>query len=541
MSDSWKQYEGRIINNTFPLEQFLSGSEQSAVFLTRLSGPHSAKAAIKLIPEGSLSDLQLSLWRRAMKVTHPNVLRLHQGGRCRLGPLDLLYVVTEYAEEDLSQILPQRPLTASEARDMLGPVLKGLEYLHGQGLVHSHLKPSNVLANGDQVKLSSDTLFPAGEYRKSFRKRDIYEAPESANLPLTPACDVWSLGVTLVETLTQHAPEWSPTGQAAALVPETLPQPFLDIATHALQKDPKLRWTLAEIGASLNPRAAAAAAHGMSPLSVPLSPVAAVPAAKLEAPKPARPVAKASSPQPTTAGAAKQTVTLPNYVIPLAVAVLVLGTIVVLPRILGQRAKPSTSASEPASTSVPSAARVNRAESKDSPARQQASESAKRDSSSAVPESSEVAVGSQVAKDISSAPPESPSASSSASVSPDPASLRSETPPVVDAPKHSGAHSPRGEILDQVLPEASEKALATIHGRVHVGVLVHIDEAGNVSEAELSSPGPSQYFGDLALKAARRWEFTSPEVDGHSVPSAWQILFVFTTDGVKVYPSQTAP
>jgi len=92
-----------------------------------------------------------------------------------------------------------------------------------------------------------------------------------------------------------------------------------------------------------------------------------------------------------------------------------------------------------------------------------------------------------------------------------------------------------------VLPEASEKALATIHGRVHVGVLVHIDEAGNVSEAELSSPGPSQYFADLALKAARRWEFTSPEVDGHSVPSAWQILFVFTTDGVKVYPSQTAP
>ena len=552
MSD-WKQYEGRIINNTFPLERFLGGSEQSAVFLTRVSGPQSAKAAIKLIPEGSLSDLQLSLWRRAAKVTYPNVLRLYQGGRCRLGPLDLLYVVTEYAEEDLSQILPERALTAGEARDMLGPVLKALEYLHGQGLVHSHLKPSNVLANGDQIKLSSDTLFPAGEYRKSFRKRDVYDAPESANLPLTPACDVWSLGMTLVETLTQHTPEWGPAGQAASLVPETLPQPFLDIATHALQKDPKLRWTLAEIGASLNPRAAAAAAHGMSALSVPLSPVAAVPAAKLEAPKPARPVAKAPSPQPAAAGAAKQTVTLPNYVVPLAAAVLILGTIVALPRILGQRAKSSapasTSASASASASTPTSspasapavAKANRAEPFESPARQQSSQSSKRDSSSAISESPKLVAGSQPPKDTSSAPPESPSSSSSPSVSQAPASLGSETQPVVDAPKRSGAGSPRGEILDQVMPQASEKALATIHGRVHVGILVHVDAAGNVSEAELSSPGPSQYFADLALKAARRWEFTPPETDGHSIPSAWQILFVFTTDGVKAYPSQTAP
>lgn len=528
MSGSWKQYEGHVINNIYPLLQYLGGSEQSAVFLTELSGPQSTKAAIKLIPEGDLGDLHLSLWRRATKVMHPNVLRLYQGGRCRLAGMDLLYVVMEYSEEDLSQILPQRALTAPEARDMLGPVLNALVALHGQGLVHSHLKPSNILATRDQVKLSSDTLFPVGDYRKSFRKRDIYDAPESVNQPLTPACDVWSLGMMLVEVLTQHAPEWSPTGQAESLVPETLPQPFLDIAGHALQRDTKLRWTLGEIGASLNPRAAAAAAQGISPLNVPLSPVAAVPAARLEAPKPARPVVKAPPPQPEAARAPGQTLVLPNYVVPLAGAIVVLAAIITLPKILGKRPETSTSAST--ATKTPAAQPV------ETPARPQPSRSTKPSPAPANTDSPKTTVAVKpAAKEVPQAAPAAPS----------PAVLRTETKTTADVPKDvaksSVAGSPRGEVLDQVLPDASEKALATIQGKVRVGVLVHVDAAGNVASAELANAGPSQYFADLALKAARRWEFTSPEADGHSVPSEWQIRFEFTSSGVKAFPSQTTP
>ena len=170
MSFSWKQYEGQVINNTFPLQRYLGGSSESAVFLTQLAGPQSSKAVLKLIPEGASVDLQLSLWRRASKLTHPNLLQLYQGGRCRLADMDLLYVVMEHAEENLSEILPQRALTPSEARDMLGLVLDALSNLHAQGLVHSHLKPSNILATSDQVKLSTDRLFPAGETRKSAAK-----------------------------------------------------------------------------------------------------------------------------------------------------------------------------------------------------------------------------------------------------------------------------------------------------------------------------------------------------------------------------------
>jgi TonB family protein len=101
--------------------------------------------------------------------------------------------------------------------------------------------------------------------------------------------------------------------------------------------------------------------------------------------------------------------------------------------------------------------------------------------------------------------------------------------------------STRGEILDQVLPEVSQKALATIHGTVRVSVLLHVDAAGNVSEAKFDSPGPSKYFADLALKAARGWEFDPPEAGGRSVPSQWRVRFQFSQSGVKTLPQQTSP
>ena len=69
---------------------------------------------------------------------------------------DLLYVVTEYADETLSQILPERPLSPREAREMLGPVLGALSYLHNRCLTHGHLRPTNIMVIDDQVKLSPD-------------------------------------------------------------------------------------------------------------------------------------------------------------------------------------------------------------------------------------------------------------------------------------------------------------------------------------------------------------------------------------------------
>jgi TonB family protein len=548
MSEVWSQCEGQVVDNKFRLRQFLGGTDDSAVFLTSLAEPSSKKAAIKFIPAGTTADHQLSLWRRVMQLTHPQLLRIHDIGRCRLANRDRLYVVMEYADEDLSQILPLRPLTDSEAREMLGPVLGALVFLHGHGLIHSRIKPSNILATADQLKLSSDSFFPIGESRKSSRRFDPHDAPETAVGPLSAAADVWSLGMTLVETLTQRVPASQPGSPADPLVPDALPQPFLDIARHALRRDPRRRWAIPEIAARLNPAAfAATAAQTISPLAVPLSSVPAVPAAKLLIPdsQPASPRAQAQAQpqaQPPRPQAAKpsptQSLVLPNYVVPVAAVLLVIVAIFALPKILGHRSDTSSSAS---TASAPAAAPPNAVE---PPARRATPPSPK-------PSAPQKTLKAPAEKKTAPAPPLPPP------VAPTPASVRTGTFSSANAPSapasstassntsstalSTAASSARGEVLDQILPDAPQKALGTIHGVVRVAVRVHVDPTGNVSDAELDSPGPSQYFADLALKAARRWQFNSPDVAGHSVPSEWLIRFHFTPAGARAFPSQTAP
>jgi TonB family protein len=76
---------------------------------------------------------------------------------------------------------------------------------------------------------------------------DVYDAPEMADGELSPAADVWSLGVTLVEALTQRFLVWEGSGQGEPVLPETLPAPFLELARHCLRRDPQHRWTVADI------------------------------------------------------------------------------------------------------------------------------------------------------------------------------------------------------------------------------------------------------------------------------------------------------
>ncbi len=415
---------------------------------------------------------------------------------------------------------------------MLSPVLDALVFLHSNGFVHSRIKPSNILATADQLKLSSDTLFPIGESRKASRKFDAHDAPEIAASPFSPASDVWSLGMTLIETLTQRPLAPQAGSQADLVVPDIIPQPFLDIARHVLRREPRRRWTLAEVAARLNPAAfAAAAGQSVSPLSVPLSPVAAVPAARLQIPRldvpPPRP--QAQPPRPRAANASKQALVLPDYVVPVAAGVLLIVAIIVLPKILRHRPDSSSSAS---TTSAPVTAPPKRAE---QPVTREIPPT---------PKPAPASTKQEALKNAAAKKPTAPQQSLPATTTA-PAAVRTETIPPANAPStpaaSSAASSARGEVLDQVLPDVSEKASATIQGVVRVGVRVKVDPTGNVSEAALDSPGPSPYFADLALKAARRWQFTSPEAAGHSIPSEWLIRFHFTSSGAKAFPTQTAP
>ena len=319
MTRDWKQWEGQIVNGTFPLRQYLGGSEHSAVFLTERRGREPQRAAIKLIPaDPATAGVQLSRWEATAKLSHPHLLRLFETGSCQLDKLVLLYVVMEYAEDNLAQILPHRALAPEEVRDLLEPALDALTFVHGKSLVHSRLKPSNVMAAQDQLKLSSDSLFRSGDPAGSLGPSSKYDAPEVASGNILPASDAWSLGMTLMEALTQRLP--AVEGMTEPL-PETVPAPFMGIAHCCLRRDPQRRCNVSDIATRLQ--------SGSS-----------------------------SSPQPSTvripAASAKW-----RYLLPAAIVVLTASALLLGPKLLNSRpeAQPASSVSSqsPASPNIQSA------------------------------------------------------------------------------------------------------------------------------------------------------------------------------------------
>ena len=593
MSESWKQWEGQVVDAKFPLHRYLGGSEHSAVFLTERSA-EPQKAAIKFVQvEEPDAELQLFRWQHAATLSHPNLLRIFESGRARLGDFDLLYVVMECAEENLSQFLPQRPLTPAEARDVLAPALEALAYLHGEALVHGHIRPSNILAIDDQLKLSSDGLSSVADHAEqshlsaaetqqtvpatSLRHPSPYDPPEIAKGIVSPAGDIWSLGVTLVEALTQHLPASASYPGQDPLVPDTLPAVFLDTARHCLHRDPQRRWTVAEIAARLNPGSVAPSASAAKPPNAP-SPLpianaavpAIIPSVAPQAPPsvslaPAR--TQPARPGPVPAPASKppvhtQTIgvrgtvkrlrydlvqpqlkrppllpALPKFnfnYLPLAVVVaLVLTAIFLGPRLLHHRAPVEQAAAvespEPPAVKPIVAAAHGKSASK-------AAQKLAPPALSSVPKSSQHSASTPTQSSLEKA------SDKHALTTASPAALTNvANPPRVEAPASSAGPMTHGEVLSQVMPDVSPKARATIRGTVHVAVKLHVDTAGNVASAELFSPGPSRYFADQALQAAHRWDFAPAKVDGHAVPSEWVVRFEFTPFDTKAHPTQSTP
>ena len=162
-TEVWTDWESRVINGLFPLRRFLGGSDHSAVFLTEYKAENLPDAAIKFVPADTLhAEAQLVQWGTAATLSHPHLVRLFDVGRCQFGGRAFLYVVMEYAEQTLAQILPKRALSPEEALEMMLPTLDALTFLHQNSLVHGHLKPSNFLVVNDQLKLSSDTIRASG-------------------------------------------------------------------------------------------------------------------------------------------------------------------------------------------------------------------------------------------------------------------------------------------------------------------------------------------------------------------------------------------
>lgn len=554
MTEASKQWVGQMVEGIFPLKQYLGGSEHSAVFLTEYAEGERRKAALKLVAtdEGT-ADAQLSSWNVAAQLSHPNLLRLFRTGRCKLDGKDLLYLVMEYAEEDLADILPQRALTPEEAREMLCPVLDALEYLHGKGLVHGDLKPANILASGDQLKLSTDRISGIGESQGLTRQVGAYDAPEASSGMLTPAADVWSLGTTLVEVMTQRLPDWQPEAQREPVVPASLPAPFQEIARQCLRLEPQRRTSIVEIAARLNSRAAVATASAAFSVAPSASASAIGPSltAVAKQASPAKTKQGSSESRPPRAAARLQGAphppppykvpgTRPRFILPLAVGAVIFAAVLTVPRLVTHRPEGKTARAvvqhQPANQPTAQNTAERAVTPRPMPKADRASGSPETEKSAAATVQREAQGGAQPVAP-NALKPTSERAKPPAAAAPSPFSASGNS---AGSPAASGAAA-KGAVLDQVLPDVSQSALATIHGRVRVGIKVRVDSAGAVSDAELDSPGPSKYFADAALNAARKWAFTPPEADGKSLASEWSLRFVFTQDGVKVAPAQTTP
>lgn len=574
MSDSWKECEGQVIDGEFPLLQHLGGSDHSVVFLTQRGKNDPKKAAIKFVQaDQANAAIQLSRWQQAAQISHPNLIKLFETGRCHLAGMDLLYIVMDYAQENLAQFLPDRALSPAETRDMLEPFLETLAYLHGKGFVHGRIKPGNILAIDDQLKLSSDSVSRSGEAQPPVEKPDIYTDPETAR-GATTAADVWSLGVTLVETLTQRLPEGKDRGELQ--FPEAIPQPFLDIVQHSLRRDPQSRWTVAEIATRLNPPAAPPAPKTAAPAipdpikPAPAKPLDAAPAAgptnNPKTPvKPAASIDPLSVPLSTVAPlpaskqhawenqlVAGQSTSHRSYYIVIALLVaLTVGAMIAIPRLRDRQPGPDTTASRERLASPPdqppaSVRTDHPAQSNPQPQSSQKQTAPASERSAGRPEdrsagetANSISVDSmKTASEKQLVRKEQPSTDALAAAKVAPSSPATGSAAAAEVPA-SGAVTP-GEALNQVLPEVSAKSRSTIHGTVRVVVKVFVDPSGNVTAAEPAS-SPSKFFGDAALQAAKRWDFAPAKIGTQSVPSQWLLRFDFTQGDIKVLPLQSKP
>jgi TonB family protein len=240
-------WKGQIIDGKFPLLEWLGGSTHSAVFRTQLPGSSTQPAAIKLIrADRPDAAQQIARWRELVTLSHSNLLRVFHAGHCQISGAPWLYVAIEYAEENVDQVLPVRPLSITEVGDLLPPVLDALAFLHSKNLVHARIKPSNICAVKNQLKLSVDSVHPVTQtFKPSFLT--AYDAPESEGGSLSPAADIWSLGMTLVAAFDQRPLTWSRANTLDPVVPKSIPAPYGQIARECLRMNPAERCSITRI------------------------------------------------------------------------------------------------------------------------------------------------------------------------------------------------------------------------------------------------------------------------------------------------------
>jgi len=512
MTEDWtKEWERRIVNGVYPLRRFLGRSNHSVVFLTECTAQNVPQAAIKILPtKPALMEAQLEHWKRVAALSHPHLMRLLDAGRCQLGGHNFLFFVMDHAEQNLAQILSGRALTPDELRDLLPATLDALAYLHGKNLVHGGIKPPNFLAVDDQLKLASDTIRPAGERTASTARPSVYDPPEAQNGRVSTAGDIWGLGITLMEALTQSPPAWSRESTDSVSLPANLAPEFADAIERCLNRDPAQRPTIAELLVHFK-----------------LAPPATPPSA--ESPPPTGTPAPVATPTPVATPAPVATagpVPVPPSAAPPAPA----------PVAAPLRAPPPARAATPPSAATRSPAATAPATVTPAPIATPpvVNEPPDRTDSAQSPHSLRLIVTTIVVGIITLLVVWTgvhlfhPRADVRPTASMTPPSPPAASPPApAETPKASTA-APPPAVLHQEIPDISRSARGTIRGVIKIGVRVIVDRSGDVIATTLDHRASSKYFARAALDAAEKWKFVEVTDQDSRV---WLLRFEFTRAG----------
>ncbi|MCA8926322.1 MAG: serine/threonine protein kinase, partial [Planctomycetes bacterium] len=195
---------GDVLEGRFRLDELLARGGMGQVFRaqdTALERPVAIKTL--LLPGG---EARLRFSREAeltARLRHAHVLQVHGSGEAA-GSCYIVYELIEGARtlEDALAVLD-----LDGRLDLLEQVAEGVGAAHALGIVHRDLKPQNVLVRPGGSALVADfgvahmetsSLTVSGQMLGT----PAYMAPEQVNgESITPATDVWSLGIMLYEAL----------------------------------------------------------------------------------------------------------------------------------------------------------------------------------------------------------------------------------------------------------------------------------------------------------------------------------------------------
>lgn len=155
--------------------------------------------------EARLGDRLVREGRWLQTFTHPHLVRAYETFEAP-EPLVVLETLTGETLSHLIGRLPRR--AAAEDVAVLGVQLcSAMHYLHGQGLLHLDLKPSNVVVECGHAKVLDLSVARAPGTAPPGVGTFGYLAPEQARGGrLSAAADVWGIGITLYELATGDVP-----------------------------------------------------------------------------------------------------------------------------------------------------------------------------------------------------------------------------------------------------------------------------------------------------------------------------------------------